>query len=494
LPDTVEASGRCFVRYSPQIHFTHLSDENALAQALEVERFNQVTTWSRKRASKNSPLFTLRSLILETQRIVLNTQSEPAQGFLIPFSQPGRPSVSVTDFLTIGRDSSCQLIVEDSYVSSRHARIERKTGGYVLRDLHSRNGTYLNGSRVTEAIISTNDRLRFGETVFVFSEAAITSPTLVSKNAVWNQQLQRLPAFAVTGFAVLITGPSGSGKEILARAVHDKSTRARGPFVSINCSALSESLIESELFGHVKGSFTGATHDRKGAFESARGGTLFLDEIGDLPISLQPKLLRALENSEIRPVGSDRSIETDVRIVAATHKNLIQQVKAGRFREDLFYRLNVCQLRPPGLHERSEDFEDLVYHFAKQYRVRFSFNAIEKLKTQPWHGNVRELKNLVARASAYYPGKHIQPEDIDAVLEPTAQLQDPLAELNQESGVPTGNGSIIKDIEREMIIRRLVANQGNQRRTALDLGIPKSTLHDRIKAYSIDISTLATRT
>ena len=421
---------------------------------------------------------------METQRIVLHAAGETQRGFLMPLSHPMNPTVALGEFLSIGRDASCGLKLEDEFASSRHARLERKGTTYMLRDLHSRNGTFLNGSRITEAVLSPNDRLRFGETVFIFADAPAGATTLTSKNVAWRQQLDRLPVFAATPFPVLVTGPSGSGKEILARAVHDLSPRARGPFISINCSALSESLIESELFGHVKGSFTGAMGDRKGAFESARGGTLFLDEIGDLPISLQPKLLRALENNEIRAVGSDRNVETDVRIVAATHKNLSANVKTGRFREDLFYRLNVCQLRPPSLRERMEDFEDLLYHFAKLYRVRFSFNSIEHLKAQAWPGNVRELKNLVARASAYYPGKHIQPSDLPGVLEIVQScVAAPVVEER-------GNSSIIKEIEKEMIIRRLQANRGNQRRTAVDLGIPKSTLHDRIKAYSIDVRSL----
>lgn len=411
-------------------------------------------------------------------------------GYLIPFSRPGGPTIQVGDFFNIGRDESCHLVLNDPFVSSRQARIEKKNGFFVLRDTQSRNGTYLNGSRVTEATLTPNDRIRFGETVYVFSESPAEAISLTSKNADWNAQLQRLPAFAATDFAVLITGPSGSGKELLARALHKNSPRTRGPFISINCSALSESLIESELFGHVRGSFTGATHDRKGAFETARGGTLFLDEIGDLPLSLQPKLLRALENNEVRPVGSDRSIETDVRILAATHKNLHSHVRTGRFREDLFYRLNVCHLRPPSLNERVEDFEDFLYQFAKQYRVRFSFSAIQRMKEHSWPGNVRELKNVVARASAYYPGKQVLPEDLPAILESIPSAPEEIPAM-VETGLGQTSGSIIKDIEREMIIRRLVANHGNQRRTAQDLGMPKSTLHDRIKAYSIDLDRIA---
>jgi len=172
----------------------------------------------------------------------------------------------------------------------------------------------------------------------------------------------------------------------VSHVIHDYSGRSEGPFVSVNCSALTESLVESELFGHVKGSFTGATSDRKGAFEAARGGTLFLDEIGDLPLSLQPKLLRALENQEIKPVGSDKTLKTDVRIVTATHKNLEKLVIEKTFRSDLFFRIHVVKISIPSLKERMEDFEDLLYHFSREMRVRFSVGAIEKLKEHSWPG------------------------------------------------------------------------------------------------------------
>jgi DNA-binding NtrC family response regulator len=228
--------------------------------------------------------------------------------------------------------------------------------------------------------------------------------------------------------------------------------------------------------------------DRRGAFETARGGTLFLDEIGDLPLTLQPKLLRALENNEIRPVGSDRVIETDVRIVAATHKNMAAAIRSSKFREDLFYRLNVCHLKPPALKDRIEDFEDLLYQFAKQYRVRLSHAAIQKLKEHSWQGNIRELKNVIARASAYYPSHYIQPDDLPAIMEPGSIGPEVHFVSEPEAGT---QGSIIKEIEREMIIRRLAANKGNQRQTARDLGLPKSTLHDRIKAYAIDLDQIS---
>jgi transcriptional regulator with GAF, ATPase, and Fis domain len=203
----------------------------------------------------------------------------------------------------------------------------------------------------------------------------------------------------------------------MAQSIHRLSNRNKGPYVSINCSALSESLFESELFGHVKGSFTGATGDRKGAFESARGGSLFLDEIGDLPMSLQPKLLRALENREIQAVGSDRPIKTDVRVIAATHQNLKSLVKSGHFREDLFYRLYVVHLQVPGLNQRMEDFEDILYRFAKEYRVRFSHAAILALKKHSWPGHIRELKNTVARSRALFMSQEIQESDVPAIVD-----------------------------------------------------------------------------
>ncbi len=421
---------------------------------------------------------------METEKILLD--DKPQQfAFLLPATRSQSAAIELTEHFTIGRDPQNQLCLEDSFVSGRHARIEKRSQGFVLRDLQSRNGTFLNGSKVLEANLKVNDQIQFGESLYIFAETKNEHQSLTSRNSKWNQQLLRAPAFAATDFAVLITGPSGSGKEILANWIHKASCRNMGPFISINCSALSESLIESELFGHKKGSFTGATEDRRGAFESARAGTLFLDEIGDLPLSLQPKLLRALENQEIRSVGSDKNIRTNVRIIAATHKNLVQNVQQKNFREDLYFRLNVCHVQAPSLIDRMEDFDDLLYGFAKHYRVRFSFNSIIKMKEHSWPGNVRELKNVVARAAAYFPGVHIQPEHIDELIDK------PLTE-NILAGLSTqkSQGSLIKDIERDMIIQRLIANAGNQRRTAEDLGLPKSTLNDRIKSYQIDIDQL----
>jgi transcriptional regulator with GAF, ATPase, and Fis domain len=312
-------------------------------------------------------------------------------------------------------------------------------------------------------------------------EGLMTPADPKSKNEYWAKQLTNLNCIAESEFPVLLLGPSGSGKEILTESIHYNSSRRRGPLVKVNCGALTESLVESELFGHVKGSFTGAVSDRKGAFEAARFGTLFLDEIGDLPLTMQAKILRALENGEIRPVGSDKILKTNVRIIAATHHKLKDKILTGDFRSDLYYRISVITIHLPSLIDRMEDFDDLLYKFAKAFRVRFSIAAIQKLKKYRWPGNVRELRNVVARASVLYPKTSIEESHIECLLDvansPNSRIQ---------GQIPLNNMPVLKEIERQMILKRLAANNGNQKRTAIDLGMPKSTLNDRLRTYDIN--------
>lgn len=388
--------------------------------------------------------------------------------------------IALEDFSTIGRDDHCHVSLKSDIISERHARIEKRPSGYLLRDLRSEAGTRLNGVHIQESYLQDGDLIGIGdqEILFLFEEKTTSFP-LHSRNEVWNRELQSLAHVAKRNDSVLILGPSGTGKDVIARSLHECSRRAQGPFVSVNCSALSENLIESELFGHIRGSFTGAMSDRKGAFEAARGGTLFLDEIGDLSYSLQAKLLRALENGEIRAVGADHNTMTNVRVIAATHQDLAVKIREGAFRSDLYFRLNVVTVTPPALAYRMEDFEDLLYFFARTQKVRFSFNALARLKQHSWPGNIRELKNLVSRAAALFPKEQITETHVEKLLDRTLI---PVDELYQPH-LP-----VIKEIEKQMIIKRLSANRGNQRRTAHDLGMPKSTLHDRLKYYNIDIS------
>lgn len=397
-------------------------------------------------------------------------------------------AMNLGDSTVLGLDAAWPGPHTDLSIQDRHARIEKKENGYVIRDLRSPEGTFVNGTKINEAWLQDGDEINIGS-AFCFFQSGDKPPMvdlgIHSKSAVWSAQLKRLASVARSPFPVLLLGPSGTGKEILAEKIHSNSERHHGPFVRVNCSALTETLVESELFGHIKGSFTGAINDRKGAFESARGGTLFLDEIGDLPYGLQAKLLRALENNEIRPVGSDKTIQTDVRILAATHQNLLQKIRSGEFRTDLYYRLNVVSVSPPALCDRMEDFEDLLYTFAKLMRVRFSHDAIQKLKKHKWPGNIRELKNTVARASAFFPREQIMIDHVDEILDKAGMTIETVSGGFPMPEAP-GELPVIKEIERQMIVKRLIANRGNQRRTAQDLGMPKSTLHDRLKLYAID--------
>jgi len=238
---------------------------------------------------------------METQKI--SAQHLASQKAYLYFSENTFQShfYEIGDFLSIGRHPTNKLCLDDPHISGQHARIERHPRGYFfLRDLCSKNGSVLNGNHIKEAILNDGDSIQLGQLQFRLHYKKINSDFLRSYSKPWQKQLDRIPLIAKSDCAVLLLGESGTGKDELARKVHELSTRSEGPFISVNCSALSENLIESELFGHIKGSFTGALNDRQGAFEAAKGGTLFLDEIGDLPISLQPKLLRALENSEIK--------------------------------------------------------------------------------------------------------------------------------------------------------------------------------------------------
>lgn len=340
---------------------------------------------------------------------------------------------------------------------------------------------------------------------------------------------------APSAATVLITGESGTGKELVARGLHDQSSRCTANFVPVNCGAIPKELLESELFGHRKGAFTGAHADRIGRFELAHGGTLFLDEIGDMPLDMQVKLLRVLQERCIEPVGSGRPVPVDVRVVAATHRDLEAEIVAGRFREDLYYRLNVLPLHTPALRERADDIPDLLAHFARRFAmpgrepIRFGADFVSVLRAYAWPGNVRELGNLVDRFTALFSEQEIALDMVPASLLPKglAELQsqrgvvpapalhmppviEPLDVLAQEvqppvqaevcdvedvillaQGMPVlpDQGLCLKDhlasIEKDLILKALERAQGNVTQTARLLQLQRTTLIEKINKYEL---------
>jgi two-component system NtrC family response regulator len=285
---------------------------------------------------------------------------------------------------------------------------------------------------------------------------------------------------AATDIPVLITGESGTGKELIANAIHKRSARKDGPFIAINCSAIPDTLIESELFGHEKGSFTGATSQRRGRFEYAQGGTLFLDEIGDLAPELQVKILRFLQEKVIERVGGRQMISIDSRVIAATNQNLEEAVKANRFREDLYFRLAVVKIALPPLRDRGSDVIELAQHlvkaFSKELKTppkKFSRQAIEAIRRHNWPGNVRELQNRVKRALVLADGPVIGPSELE--------LETPEADL----GVASTLKEAREALEREILINALHENDGNVSKTAKALGISRPTLYDLMSRYGL---------
>lgn len=302
------------------------------------------------------------------------------------------------------------------------------------------------------------------------------------------QVLERIERVAPTEARVLITGENGTGKELVARAVHRLSDRADAPFVEVNCAAIPSELIESELFGHMKGSFTGAVSDRSGKFEQAHGGTLFLDEVGDMSGAAQAKVLRALEEGVITRVGGSKPIEVDVRVFSATNKDLSLEIEQGHFREDLFYRLNVVPIQLPPLRERREDVPMLVNHFAARMvdsdsvaPRQFSAEAIERLKSLDWPGNVRELRNTVERLMILASSDPVAAEDVDRLV----RGRDASSGLGSEL-LQSDSFSDFKDAaERAFILQKLREHDWNVSETARSVDMPRSNLYKKIEKFNL---------
>ncbi|MRR18286.1 MAG: sigma-54-dependent Fis family transcriptional regulator [Deltaproteobacteria bacterium] len=305
---------------------------------------------------------------------------------------------------------------------------------------------------------------------------------IISTSEVMTEVLSLIRKVADTTVSVLITGESGTGKELVARAIHEQSSRRNAPFVAVNCAAIPRDLLESELFGHVKGAFTGAVRDQAGKFQSADSGTIFLDEITELPLAMQPKLLRALQEKEVSPVGSSQSRKIDVRVITATNRDIESDVAAGLFREDLYYRLSVIPITIPPLRQRSDDIPLLVRHFSAKAgfpKAVFTGEAMAALTGYSWPGNVRELENTVARILILHSGETVTLDDVpEKIISPKSKPGRSVLNLPQE-------GYSLEQLEREAIIEALKRNHWNKSAAAAFLKIPRHILLYRLEKFNI---------
>lgn len=422
----------------------------------------------------------------------------------------------------IGRSPACDLILPESSVSRKHARIVGTEFGFFIEDV-SKNGTFIDGRRITKETLADNTEIKIGPYVLNFMTSSLdtekqderpTAPLndtasiphgrkankilraaaidpseigLIGNSKEILELFALMKKVAETDFPVLIIGETGTGKELVARGIHLMSTRRAHSFVAVNCSAIAPGLTESELFGHEKGAFTGALSERKGAFEIAQGGTLFLDEVGDMSKDVQPKLLRALEESEIKRVGGTHSVSVNIRIIAATNRDLREETAEKMFRKDLFYRLNSFPISIPPLRERSQDVKLLADYFLLSYaqkygkRKAFTDEALDVLAKYPWPGNVRELKNVINRAAVLTQEDEISSYTIKELLSVESHsIQSP-----GDPPVPRATFRKIDLAERETIVKELNRTKWNKTRAAKNLGIAKSTLFEKLRRYSI---------
>jgi len=388
--------------------------------------------------------------------------------------------------LTVGTAADCDVVVEDATVSRHHCCLEPRGELLFVRDLGSTNGTRVDEVAVLEAMTRPEARLRIGNTCLhlVARERPVVTPGpdrfhgMVGTTPKMRSLYRLLERIAATDAPVLISGETGTGKELAARAIHEASGRRGGPLVVINCGAIPEELIESELFGHEKGAFTHAVATRDGAFAQADGGTLFLDEVGELPLAVQATLLRVLEDRTFKRVGGNRELTSDFRIVAATNLELTTEVREGRFRQDLFFRLYVAPVTLPPLADRLDDLPALVAHLLQRDATagapppEVAPEAIDLLRRHRWPGNIRELRNVLARAQLLNDGSRLGPESftfLDEVGPATPGID--LAHLT------------LQEVERMTIAAHLAAHQGQRRAAAASLGIATSTLYEKLKRY-----------
>ncbi|WP_437579006.1 sigma 54-interacting transcriptional regulator [Sorangium sp. So ce887] len=415
------------------------------------------------------------------------------------------------DFIRIGSHQSNDLVLADRAVSRFHCILERVKSTFRLTDVGSLNGTTIAGVRVRDAdALLPECRIELGESVVRIRDAdavaetelarAVSFGALQGVSVPMRRLFHILDRVAKSAPDVLIEGENGTGKEVIATELVQRGARADKPLVIVDCGAISPSLIESELFGHVRGSFTGASRDRAGAFEEADGGTVFLDEIGELPLEMQPKLLRALASREVRRLGESRVRKVDIRVIAATNRRLEREVNSGRFREDLYYRLSVLTVRVPPLRERKEDIGLLVHSFLNELGAAdkvglFSPEVIEEMKRYDWPGNVRELRNYVERRVVLGEGAAMgatAPSERSSTppgsrspgsASPDAAREAPAA--NIEMPFKEAKEAIIDRFERDYLAALLEWSNGNVSRAARKAGLDRMYLHRLLQRHGL---------
>ncbi len=427
----------------------------------------------------------------------LAPQARAAQPYRLIRVSDGEAWLIDESGVSLGTAEGNDVVLDDEYASGRHAHVALRDGRVMVQDLDSRNGVFLDEGKIGLAEARDGSTLRLGTSELRIERVSRRDEqqSLIQKQALraWvgrsevSERVRRVVGrIADNDAPVLVTGETGTGKEVTASMLHRASPRAQGPFVALNCGALSPSLIESELFGHVKGAFTGATGRKAGAFESANGGTLFLDEIGELPLDLQPLLLRALETGVIQRVGSNQEVKVDVRVVAATNRDLEAEVASDRFRGDLYHRLAVLGIELPTLRERIADVADLAGHFVRQTlpageRVTLTKEAVHKLELHAWPGNVRELRNVIQRAVLMRASDIIDVDDIHFKVNSLGNLVSARSQMSSRR---------LADVERNAIIEELVRSRGNRSAAADALGISRSTLSRKMEQFEIDLNAI----
>jgi len=406
----------------------------------------------------------------------------------------------------VGSHPDNDVVLTDDRVSRYHLELQVRRDGLQIRDLQSTNGTQHKGVKIESIVVTDATRLRLGkhtevdivpldESIELDEYPSDRMANVLGTSRVMRDLFALISRVAPTDATILLEGETGTGKEAVAEAVHLLSARSSGPFVVVDCGAIPHALIGSELFGHIKGSFTGAGADKEGLIEAANGGTLFLDEIGELALDLQPQLLRVLDKHQVRKVGDTRSVPVDIRVVAATHRNLKSMVRAGEFREDLFYRLAVVKAIVPPLRARLDDIPLLAEHFAEALgRGGFALSPalLDALGQHSWPGNVRELRNVVERAlslgdagamTAALPPTHEAPGGSPSSDSAPERDADDVLELPFKEA----KAQLIEGFEREYLTHLLAKHKGNISRAANEAGIDRNYIHRLIKKYGLEV-------